>query len=210
MADLQAARHDDRRRRNQHQHDRYAYDNNGNLLTAGTSTYSWNYRNRLLTVGNGLATSSYSYDHADSRVMTSDGGVTTYLPNQYFSATATSTTKHLFALGLPIATIDSDLRLKRHEFCKHRPRRHHDQHHQRLRRRPGHEDLVTHHQRAPTASSSSLPYLARRGRHRHHHLRLLWRPSPHQSHLHTAWSALPKKSGTSWILLQAPTRSLSR
>ena len=56
--------------------------------------------------GNGLATSSYSYDHADNRVMTSDGGVTTYLPNQYFSATATSTTKHLFALGLPIATID--------------------------------------------------------------------------------------------------------
>ena len=44
------------------------YDNNGNLTALGTSTYSWNYRNRLTQSGSGLATSTYGYDDADSRV----------------------------------------------------------------------------------------------------------------------------------------------
>lgn len=41
------------------------YDNNGNLTALGTTTYSWNYRNRMTQSGSGLATSTYGYDDAD-------------------------------------------------------------------------------------------------------------------------------------------------
>jgi hypothetical protein len=49
------------------------YDNNGNLTAIGTSTYSWNYRNRLTQSGSGLATSTYGYDDADMRVWLKEG-----------------------------------------------------------------------------------------------------------------------------------------
>jgi YD repeat-containing protein len=41
-------------------------DNNGNLTALGTTTYSWNYRNRLTQSGSGLATTSLNYDNNDN------------------------------------------------------------------------------------------------------------------------------------------------
>lgn len=46
----------------------YTYDNNGNLTTARQWTYGWDYRNRLTSAGNGLATTTFGYDHNDQRV----------------------------------------------------------------------------------------------------------------------------------------------
>jgi YD repeat-containing protein len=56
-------------------------DNNGNLTALGTSTYSWNYRNRLTQSGSGLATSTYGYDDQDMRVWLKEGNVKTIFPN---------------------------------------------------------------------------------------------------------------------------------
>jgi hypothetical protein len=36
------------------------YDNNGNLTSYGTITYSWDYRDRLTAVNDGSATTTYT------------------------------------------------------------------------------------------------------------------------------------------------------
>nr|WP_255679752.1 SpvB/TcaC N-terminal domain-containing protein [Methylocystis sp. WRRC1] len=84
----------------------YTYDNNGNLAAASPWTYAWDYRNRLTSAGTGAATSTYSYDHTENRVKTVEGSQTTFFPNKYFSTSGATNTKHIFAFGLPVATID--------------------------------------------------------------------------------------------------------
>jgi hypothetical protein len=54
----------------------YAYDNNGNLTSAGNRTFSWNYNN-LLSQVTGTGTSTYWYDHAGQSVLQIGGGATT-------------------------------------------------------------------------------------------------------------------------------------
>src|SRR5258706_1066344 len=84
------------------------YDNNGNLTAEATTTYSWDYRNRLTQSGNGTAASSYSYDDDVNRVKLTEGSITTFLPNSLYSAvTNATTTKHIFANGILLATIES-------------------------------------------------------------------------------------------------------
>jgi uncharacterized protein RhaS with RHS repeats len=87
------------------------YDNNGNLTAIGTSTYSWNYRNRLTQSGNGLATSSYGYDDQDMRVWLKEGNTKTIFPNQLYNVvlgTTTSTsTKHIMVGDLLVSTIEN-------------------------------------------------------------------------------------------------------
>jgi YD repeat-containing protein len=85
----------------------HAYDNNGNLTAASPCTHSWNYRNNLTQSGNGTATSTFAYDHAGERVLKTEAGVTTAFPNKFYNTTSTTTTKHIFANGVPIATITS-------------------------------------------------------------------------------------------------------
>ena len=85
----------------------YAYDNNGNLTNQGTTTYTWDYRNRLMQSGTGLATSTYAYDHNDNRIKLTEAGVTTFFPNKFFSISNASSTKHVFAGDLLLATIES-------------------------------------------------------------------------------------------------------
>jgi RHS repeat-associated protein len=60
-----------------------SYDNNGNLITDGTYTYSWNARNQLQTVSNttgGTVLANYSYDASGrrtSKAILSVSGTTT-------------------------------------------------------------------------------------------------------------------------------------
>ncbi|WP_292530889.1 SpvB/TcaC N-terminal domain-containing protein [Methylocystis sp.] len=75
----------------------YSYDNNGNLISKGSTGYAWDYRNRLLEAAAGNATSSYAYDHSNQRSRMSVGALSTYYPNKYFSITSTgTTTKYVF------------------------------------------------------------------------------------------------------------------
>lgn len=63
-----------------------SYDKNGNLVSFGKTKYKYDYANRLLSVSDGLATSTYSYDHKGSRVGVLDNsGETTLYPSDYFN-----------------------------------------------------------------------------------------------------------------------------
>ena len=81
----------------------YAYDNNGNLTTAGSNTYTWNYRDRLTQVATGTATVTYGYDHDNQRVWqrTTTSATTTY-PNRYYTVSGATTTANVF---LPDGTL---------------------------------------------------------------------------------------------------------
>ena len=39
------------------------YDTNGNLTAYNATKYTWDYRNRMSSTGNGSATTTYTYDH---------------------------------------------------------------------------------------------------------------------------------------------------
>ena len=181
----------------------YTYDNNGNLLTAGTSTYSWNYRNRLMTAGNGLATSSYLYDHADNRVH-DQRRRRHHLPPEH------------------VLQRDSDLHHQT-PLCPRSP-------HRTIDWTAGSSGTssatialdatttnitngytggpVTKTWSHTTSGTNRLLVLSASiwqdvARHRHRHLCFLRRPSPHQSHLH----AHGRHSEEVWYLVNPPTGS---
>src|SRR5450631_314410 len=74
----------------------YTYDNNGNVTAAGSQKYTWDYRNRIATVGNGTATSTYGYDYLNQRVRKVFQGATTTYPNKYVSKSAATTTDYIY------------------------------------------------------------------------------------------------------------------
>lgn len=82
------------------------YDNNGNLTADGTRTLTWNYRNMPATVVKSSITSTYVYDHTGQRVSINDGTTTRVYPNNLYDKSGTSTTKHIYANGELIATVD--------------------------------------------------------------------------------------------------------
>lgn len=60
------------------------YDNNGNLLTDGTTTHVWDYKNRITSSTVGTDTTSFIYDHTLERISKTTGDTTTlYLGNNY-------------------------------------------------------------------------------------------------------------------------------
>ncbi len=88
----------------------YTYDNDGNLISSGNATNTWNYRNQLTQWTNGTATSSYAYDYLGSRVKLVEGGVTTIFPNKFYNVVlggASTSTKHIFANDILLATIEN-------------------------------------------------------------------------------------------------------
>ena len=85
------------------------YDNNGNLTGDGRYTNTWDYRNQLTQTATGTATSTYAYDHERNRVKLVEGGITTISPNKFYNVMlggAATSTKHIFANGLLIATME--------------------------------------------------------------------------------------------------------
>ena len=86
----------------------YSYDLNGNLTqktTDGiTTTYLWDYANRLIALGSGGATTTYGYDAFGSRVFQTTATSTTIYPFKWYSvasstgsgATYATTTEYIF------------------------------------------------------------------------------------------------------------------
>jgi RHS repeat-associated protein len=95
----------------------YSYDNNGNLTSAGTSTFGWDYNNRMTQAVTQGSTSTYAYDYAGNRVSQVNGSSTTIYPNKYYSITSTTigantyatTTAYVWNGDTLIATIDQAL-----------------------------------------------------------------------------------------------------
>jgi RHS repeat-associated protein len=86
----------------------YSYDNNGNLLSDGTWTHTWDYRNRLTESTNGATTIRYGYDQNDDRVYYSvNGTATTTYPNKYYNVKGNTITKQTYANNILVATIEN-------------------------------------------------------------------------------------------------------
>jgi hypothetical protein len=70
--------------------------NNGNLTGAGTSTFSWDYNNRMTQAVTG-STSTYAYDYNGNRVSQTVGSTTTIYPNKWYSITSTTNGATIYA-----------------------------------------------------------------------------------------------------------------
>ena len=87
----------------------YRYDNLGNLASTSAGLMNaWDFRNRLISSGNGTATSTYAYDTDDKRVKKVEGGITTYYPNDLYMIAGATTTRFIYANGELIATIEAN------------------------------------------------------------------------------------------------------
>src|SRR3989339_215755 len=103
----------------------YSYDDNGNLLTDGTYTYTWDYKNRLI---NSQPTAQnpqlkFSYDESGNRVLKENisSGEKTYYVNKFYEVENSQTTssskftKYIYAGDIKVAdeiiTEDNSLRL---------------------------------------------------------------------------------------------------
>jgi RHS repeat-associated protein len=70
----------------------YAYDANGNMVTRGAQTLTWDAENRPATVSvNGTVISQLFYDGDGNRVMKIEGGQTTVYVNKYYEVNLTTT-----------------------------------------------------------------------------------------------------------------------
>ena len=83
------------------------YDQNGNLTSYGTATFLYDYRNRLATSSNNVATTTYAYDHTFERVLKTSGGTDTYYPNDLYETDGTTATRYIFANGELVATMEA-------------------------------------------------------------------------------------------------------
>ncbi len=85
----------------------YQYDLNGNLVSNGTWTHSWDYKNRLLSSTDGATNIAYGYDEAGERIKKTNlttGGITRYI-NQYYEVEgAAGPEKHYFVGSLKVAS----------------------------------------------------------------------------------------------------------
>lgn len=96
----------------------YGYDNSGNLLTYGSTTNTWNYRDRLIATNDGkgasATTTAYRYDENDQRVaqdVKNGAGATTtttYFSNLFERTGSATTTLYIYAAGQLIATIEGN------------------------------------------------------------------------------------------------------
>ena len=59
-----------------------------------------------MQAGTGIATSSYGYDYAGSRVTQTVSGLTTLYANRMYNTNGASTTKHIYAGDTLIATVE--------------------------------------------------------------------------------------------------------
>jgi RHS repeat-associated protein len=98
----------------------YAYDNSGNVTqktTDGTTTtYVWDYANRLTALGVGGATTTFGYDAFGQRVLQTGTSTTTIYPFKWVSVASSTgsgaqfatTTDYVFNGDTLLATIDQE------------------------------------------------------------------------------------------------------
>ena len=93
----------------------YTYDKNGNLTQVGTTTfYTYDYKNEMISSGNGHATTTYAYDPFGNRISQVSSSTSTFYPNKFYSITSgTSTvatsTDYLYAGSTLLGTVDQKL-----------------------------------------------------------------------------------------------------
>jgi RHS repeat-associated protein len=99
----------------------FAYDNNGNVvqktLDGTTTTYVWDYANRLIGLGVGGATTTYGYDAFGARVLQTGTSTTTIYPFKWYSiasstgtgAKYSTTTDYVFNGDTLVATVDQQM-----------------------------------------------------------------------------------------------------
>jgi RHS repeat-associated protein len=86
-----------------------SYDNNGNLTGTGSGlSNTWNYQNRLTQSRGGTATTTYLYDETGQRTAKTSNSFTTHYPFSVYEAQGATTTKHIYAGDILVATIQSD------------------------------------------------------------------------------------------------------
>ena len=82
------------------------YDASGNLRHYGTREYRWDSLNRLTEVlEGGVFQAQYQYDHAGTRVRTSEASGTRYFVTDDFEWDGTQATVHAFAVGRRVASL---------------------------------------------------------------------------------------------------------
>jgi RHS repeat-associated protein len=82
-----------------------SYDNSGNVLSHASSTYTWDYNNRMTTAGGSGGSSSFDYDLSGQRTLLSIGGVSTKYPTANYNTDGTAVTKHIMLGDSPIVSI---------------------------------------------------------------------------------------------------------
>jgi uncharacterized protein RhaS with RHS repeats len=98
----------------------FSYDADGNLtqktVDGTTTTYVWDYANRLTALGVGNATTSYSYDALGNRVLQRGTSTTWIYPFKWYSVASSTgsgakfatTTDYVFNGDTLVATIDQE------------------------------------------------------------------------------------------------------
>lgn len=83
----------------------HTYDRNGNLLTDGVLTNTWDYRNQV-TQTVATTTSTFTYNQDGSRISKTSGGLTTFYPTQNYTITSSGAKdKYVYANGQPIVNV---------------------------------------------------------------------------------------------------------
>lgn len=84
------------------------YGRNGNLLGNGTWNFRWDYKGQLAKASTTSAVTNFGYDYAGSRVYLKEGNTaTTTFANKFYSVSSATTTKHIFANGQLVATVEN-------------------------------------------------------------------------------------------------------
>lgn len=84
----------------------YGYNNDGTLASRGTDKFTWNYRALLLSAFVNGATSTYAYDPDGARTRLTEGATSTIYASDWYSVTGGRATKHLYAGGVLVATVE--------------------------------------------------------------------------------------------------------
>ncbi|MEN9390690.1 MAG: hypothetical protein RLZZ283_790, partial [Candidatus Parcubacteria bacterium] len=82
-----------------------SYDNSGNVLSLASSTYTWDFNNRMRTASGSGGSSSFDYDLSGQRTLLSIGGVSTKYPTANYNTDGTAVTKHIMLGDSPIVSI---------------------------------------------------------------------------------------------------------
>lgn len=84
------------------------YDKDGNMITDGTLTNTWNYKQQLLTSDNGTDTLEYWYDNLGNRVRAKNGTNNTYYANKFYNVDPSGNkTKSIYAGDILVANIET-------------------------------------------------------------------------------------------------------
>ena len=84
----------------------YTYDHDGNTVSYGPTSNTWNYKDQMLSTHNGSGTSNYAYDYQGNRISDTVGTAATYYPNKYYQTSATKTDKQIYDGSTLVATVE--------------------------------------------------------------------------------------------------------